>query len=325
MCTFASQNSQSVIYPTNFEQKIGFASVRQMLSDHCISQMGLEKADEMTFSADKAAILKSLEQTEEFIHLLQTGVPFPVRDFHDLREAFHQIQIEGTCLSVEDLFALKPSLNVVEAILRYGHSESADATPRLKSLIENIFIERSIFTEVNRLVDDKGEIPDNASTELLEIRQSIRRKQGGIEKRIRQIMGDAKTAGWVDQKSEITIRDGRLVIPVKAGDKRAIRGFIHDESATGQTVYIEPAEIFDTSNEIKELEYAERREIHRILMAFTRLLRPYLSELRKAWNLLGELDFIRAKALLANEIGGVKPEILDTPYVNWQQARHPLL
>ena len=314
-----------MIYPTNFEQKIGFVSIRQMLSEHCISQMGLERVEFMAFSADKASILKSLEQTEEFIGLLQTGVPFPVRDFHDLREAFHRIQIDGTCLSVEDLFALKPSLNVIEAILRYGHSESADATPRLKSLIENIFIERSIFTEVNRLVDDKGEIPDNASTELLEIRQSIRRKQGGIEKRIRQIMGDAKTAGWVDQKAELTVRDGRLVIPVKAGDKRAIRGFIHDESATGQTVYIEPAEIFDTSNEIKELEYAERREIHRILMAFTRLLRPYLSELRKAWSLLGELDFIRAKALLANEINGVKPEILDTPYIDWQQARHPLL
>ena len=314
-----------MIYPTNFEQKIGFSSVRQMLSDHCISQMGLEHVEAMAFSADRVSILKSLEQTEEFISLLQSGVPFPMRDFHDLREAFHQIQIEGTCLSVEDLFALKPSLNVVEAILRYGHSESADATPRIKSLIENIFIERIIFTEVNRLVDDKGEIPDNASTELLEIRQSIRRKQGGIEKRIRQIMSDAKTAGWVDQKSELTVRDGRLVIPVKAGDKRAIRGFIHDESATGQTVYIEPAEIFDTSNEIKELEYAERREIHRILLAFTRLLRPYLSELRKAWNLLGELDFIRAKALLANEIGGVKPELLDAPCINWQQARHPLL
>ena len=314
-----------VIYPTNFEQKIGFVSIRQMVSGHCISQMGLEKVDEMAFSTDKALILKSLEQTDEFIRLLQTGVPFPVRDFHDLREAFHQIQIEGTCLSVEDLFALKPSLNVLEAILRFGHSEGAVNFPQLKSLIENIFIERSIFTEVNRLVDDKGEIPDNASTELLEIRQSIRREQGGIEKRIRQIMGDAKTAGWVDQKSEITIRDGRLVIPVKASDKRAIRGFIHDESATGQTVYIEPAEIFDTSNEIKELEYAERREIHRILMAFTRLLRPYLSELRKAWNMLGELDFIRAKALLANEIGGIKPEIKDTPYINWIQARHPLL
>ena len=198
LCTFATQNPQSVIYPTNFEQKIGFAGIRQMLSDHCISQMGLERADKMAFSTDKSHILKSLEQTEEFIGLLQTGVPFPMRDFHDLREAFHRIQIDGTCLNVEDLFALKPSLNVVEAILRYGHSESADATPRIKALIEDIFIERSIFTEVNRLVDDKGEIPDNASTELLEIRQSIRRKQGGIEKRIRQIMGDAKTAGWVD-------------------------------------------------------------------------------------------------------------------------------
>ena len=296
-----------------------------MLSEHCISAMGLERVENVAFSCDRDFIIKSLEQTEEFIHLLQTGIPFPVRDFHDLREAFHRVQIDGTCLNVEDLFALKPSLNVLEAILRYGHSENASATPRLKSLIENIFIERSIFTEVNRLVDDKGEIPDNASTELLEIRQSIRRKQGGIEKRIRQIMSDAKTAGWVDQKSELTVRDGRLVIPVKAGDKRAIRGFIHDESATGQTVYIEPAEIFDTSNEIKELEYAEKREIHRILMAFTRLLRPYLSELRKAWNLLGELDFIRAKALLAQEIGGVKPEIKDTPYFNWQQVRHPLL
>ena len=296
-----------------------------MLSEHCISAMGLEKVGNVAFSNDINFIIKSLEQTEEFIHLLQTGIPFPVRDFHDLREAFHRVQIDDTCLNVEDLFALKPSLNVLDAILHYGHSESANETPRLKSLIENIFIDRSIFTEVNRLVDDKGEIPDNASTELLEIRQSIRRKQTGIEKRIRQIMSDAKTAGWVDQKSELTVRDGRLVIPVKAGDKRTIRGFIHDESATGQTVYIEPAEIFDTSNEIKELEYAEKREIHRILMAFTRLLRPYLSELRKAWNLLGELDFIRAKALLAQEIGGVKPEIKDAPYFNWQQARHPLL
>ena len=322
---FCIPKISTVIYPSNFEQKIGFVSVRQMLSEHCISAMGLENVEKMAFSSDSAFILKSLEQTEEFIGLLQTGVPFPMRDFHDLREAFHNIQIDGTCLSVDDLFALKPSLNVLEAILRYGRSESADKTPRIKSLIEDIFIDRNVFTEANRLVDDKGEIPDNASTELLEIRQSIRRKQGGIEKRIRQIMGDAKTAGWVDQKAELTVRDGRLVIPVKAGDKRAIRGFIHDESATGQTVYIEPAEIFDTSNEIKELEYAERREIHRILMAFTRLLRPYLSELRKAWDMLGELDFIRAKALLANEIGGVKPEIKDGPYVNWQQARHPLL
>lgn len=296
-----------------------------MLASHCISQMGLERAESVSFNTNINLITKSLEQTEEFISLLQQGVPFPMRDFHDLREAFHRIQIEGTCLSIEDLFALKPSLNVLEAILRFGNSESAMKFPRIKALTDNIFIEKKVFTEANRLVDDKGEIPDNASPELQEIRQSVRRKQGGIDRRIRQIMSDAKTAGWVDQKSEITIRDGRLVIPVKASDKRALRGFIHDESATGQTVYIEPAEIFDTSNEIKELEYAEKREIHKILLGFTTLIRPYLSELRKAWSMLGELDFIRAKALLAQEIGGVKPALRDEAYFNWIQARHPIL
>lgn len=296
-----------------------------MLAAHCISQMGLERAESVSFTTNINLITKSLEQTEEFISLLQQGVPFPMRDFHDLREAFHRIQIEGTCLSIEDLFALKPSLNVLEAILRFGNSESAMKFPRIKALTDNIFIEKKVFTEANRLVDDKGEIPDNASPELQEIRQSVRRKQGGIDRRIRQIMSDAKTAGWVDQKSEITIRDGRLVIPVKASDKRALRGFIHDESATGQTVYIEPAEIFDTSNEIKELEYAEKREIHKILLGFTTLIHPYLSELRKAWSMLGELDFIRAKALLAQEIGGVKPALRDEAYFNWIQARHPIL
>ena len=296
-----------------------------MLAAHCISQMGLERAESVSFTTNINLITKSLEQTEEFISLLQQGVPFPMRDFHDLREAFHRIQIEGTCLSIEDLFALKPSLNVLEAIMRFGNSENAMNFPRLKALTDNIFIEKKVFTEANRLVDDKGEIPDNASPELQEIRQSVRRKQGGIDRRIRQIMSDAKTAGWVDQKSEITIRDGRLVIPVKAADKRALRGFIHDESATGQTVYIEPAEIFDTSNEIKELEYAEKREIHKILLGFTALLRPYLSELRKAWSMLGEMDFIRAKALLAQEIGGVKPALRDGAYFNWIQARHPIL
>ena len=314
-----------MIYPRNFEQKIGFDGIRQMMTAHCISAMGLEKAQAMSFSSDKTIIVKSLEQTDEFIRLLQQGVPFPMHDFHDLREAFHQIQIEGTCLSVEDLFALKPSLNVVEAVLRFGHSENAEGFPQLKALIEDLYIERKIFTEANRLVDDKGEIPDNASEELMDIRQQIRRKQGGIEHRIRRIMADAKTAGWVDPKSEITIRDGRMVIPIKAADKRAIRGFIHDESATGQTVYIEPAEIFETSNEIKELEYAEKREIHRILLAFTKLIRPYLTELRKAWDLLGELDFIRAKALLAQELNATKPAIKETACCNWLQARHPLL
>ncbi len=314
-----------MIFPKNFEQKIGFIPIRDMLSAHCISKMGVERVDDMRFVTDIDRINESLEQTAEFVQLLQNGVPFPVRDYHDLRDEFERIRIEGTFIGLDRLYELKPSLNVLEQVLRFRDSENAANNPRLSALMTDIVIDRKLFSEVNRLVDDKGEMPDNASPELMTIRRDLMRKQGGMEKRIRQIMAEAKTAGWVDQKSEITIRNGRMVIPVKAGDKRALKGFIHDESATGQTVYIEPSEIVETSNEIKELEHAERREINRILLAFTKLLRPLLPELQKAWRLLGALDFIRAKALLCDEMDAVKPVVNDAAGFNWRKARHPLL
>ena len=314
-----------MIYPERFEQKIGFTHIREAVKGHCISAMGLERAETMDFSNDREAIERSLDQTVEFMQLLQNGVPFPVRDYHDLREAFQHIKIPGTSISLEELFAFKPSLNALSYILKFGKSEAREDYPELCALTDGIEVDPVVFSEANRLVDDKGEMPDNASPELAEIRRDIHRKSGGIERRIRQIMSDAKTSGWVDPKAEITIRDGRMVIPVKAGDKRALKGFIHDESATGQTVYIEPAEIVETSNEIKELEYAERREVQRILMQFTDRIRPSLPDLLKAWDLLGQLDFIRAKALLGQDIGGIKPVIHDKPYFRWIQARHPVL
>ena len=314
-----------MIHPENFEHKIGFNHIRETVKGHCISAMGLERAETMGFSNSKEDIERSLDQTMEFVQLLQKGVPFPVRDYHDLREEFQHIRIPGTSISLEGLFAMKPSLNALNYILKFGHSEAREDYPELCALTDYIAVEGIVFSEANRLIDDKGEMPDNASPELLEIRRSIKRKQGGIERRIRQIMSDAKTSGWVDQKAEITIRDGRMVIPVKAGDKRALKGFIHDESATGQTVYIEPSEIVETSNEIKELEYAERREIQRILLHFTDQIRPSLPELLKAWDLLGQLDFIRAKALLCQNIGGIKPIIHEKPCFQWIQARHPVL
>ena len=314
-----------MIYPENFEQKIGFNHIREAVKGHCISAMGMERAEKMNFGSDKEVIEQSLDQTVEFMELLQNGVPFPVRDYHDLREEFQHIKIPGTSISLEGLFAMKPSLNALGYILKFGQSDSREDYPELCALTDGIEVEPLVFTEANRLVDDKGEMPDNASPELAEIRRDIHRKTGGIERRIRQIMSDAKVSGWVDQKAELTIRDGRMVIPVKASDKRAIKGFVHDESATGQTVYIEPSEIVETSNEIKELEYAERREIQRILTQFTDRIRPSLPELLKAWDLLGQLDFIRAKALLSQDIGGVKPILRDEPHFNWIQARHPVL
>ena len=314
-----------MIYPAEFENKIGFKAVRERLNTLCISEMGKEFVGKMSFSTDVDEIRTYLRLIQDFETLLQDGVPFPVRDYNDLRDDFHHLAIDGTVISLESLFALKPTLSALSYIFKFFNSESSEKVPYLKALAEGISIDNHIFTEINRLIDDKGEIPDNASAELAEIRRDIRRKQSSIDHRMHKILVEAKNSGWTDSTAEMTIRDGRPVIPVRAADKRALRGFIHDESATGQTVYIEPAEIFETNNEIKELEYAERREINKILLAFTKILRPEIPNLIMAWRLLGLLDFIRAKALLSHEYGCVIPEVVDKPMFDWIEARHPLL
>lgn len=314
-----------MIYPDDFENKIGFRAVRERLNDLCISEMGKERVGKMKFMTDIDEIETWLKLIEDFEVLLRDGIPFPVRDYNDLREEFKHLSIDGTVISLENIFALKPTLSALFYVFKFFNSESSNKVPHLKALAEGISIDNHIFTEINRIIDDKGEIPDNASSDLMEIRRDMRRKQSSIDHRMHKILNDAKNAGWTDSTAEMTIRDGCLVIPVKAADKRSLRGFIHDESATGQTVYIEPAEIFDTNNEIRELEYAERREINKILLAFTKILRPQIPNLIQAWRLLGLIDFIRAKALLCHEYGCIIPEVVDTSMFEWREARHPLL
>ncbi len=314
-----------MIYPSDFENKIGFKVIRERLNSLCISEMGKEFVDKTAFITDVDEIRTHLRLIQDFLTLLQDGVPFPVRDYNDLRDEFHHLAIDGTVISLESMFALKPTLSALSYIFKFFKSEASEKVPYLKALSEGITIDNHIFTEINRLIDDKGEIPDNATAELAEIRRDIRRKQSSIDHRMHKILVEAKNSGWTDSTAEMTIRDGRPVIPVRAADKRALRGFIHDESATGQTVYIEPAEILETNNEIKELEYAERREINKILLAFTKILRPEIPNLTKAWHLLGLLDFIRAKALMSHEYNCVIPEVIDEPMFDWIEARHPLL
>ena len=324
-CIFAILKTINVIYPSDFENKIGFSHIRERLNTLCISEMGKEFVGKMCFCTDVDEIHTHLRLIQDFETLMQDGVPFPVRDYNDLREEFKHLSIDGTVISLESMFALKPTLSALSYIFKFFKSEASEKVPYLKALAEGISIDNHIFTEINRLIDDKGEIPDNASSELAEIRRDIRRKQSSIDHRMHKILVEAKNSGWTDSTAEMTIRDGRPVIPVRAADKRELRGFIHDESATGQTVYIEPAEIFETNNEIKELEYAERREINKILLAFTKVLRPEIPNLIMAWRLLGLLDFIRAKALLAHEYNCVIPELTDEPMFDWIEARHPLL
>ncbi len=314
-----------MIYPSDFENKIGFKTIRERLNELCISEMGKEFVGKMSFSTDVDEIHTYLRLIEDFQTLMQDGVPFPVRDYNDLREEFKHLSIDGTVISLDSMFALKPTLSALFYVFKFFKSEASEKVPYLKALAEGISIDNHIFTEINRLIDDKGEIPDNASAELAEIRRDIRRKQSSIDHRMHKILVEAKNSGWTDSTAEMTIRDGRPVIPVRAADKRELRGFIHDESATGQTVYIEPAEIFETNNEIKELEYAERLEINKILLAFTKILRPEIPNLTMAWRLLGLLDFIRAKALLSHEYNCVIPELTDEPMFDWIEARHPLL
>lgn len=296
-----------------------------MLNSLCISDMGREQVASMHFLTAHDSIETAMVQIDEYMRLSDSGTCFSVHDLNDLREEFKRIQIEGTVIDFEALFNFKTTLMVAAELMSFAKSDVMTDYPALYQIISQINIDRRLITELNRLVDDKGEMPDNASSDLAAIRRTIRQKQGSIDKRIRQIMNDAKSAGWTDAKAEVTIRDGRLVIPVKASDKRQLRGFIHDESATGQTVYIEPVEIFDTSSEIRELEYAERREMNRILSDFTKLVRAQLSSLRHAWLLLGKIDFIRAKVLLSNKIDAVVPIVEDCPMIDIKQARHPIL
>jgi DNA mismatch repair protein MutS2 len=314
-----------VIYPDHFEDKTGFAAIRKMLNHYCISTMGAEKAKSLHFSTDVDTIQTSLDQTESMLKLMQMGMPFSVRDYFDLRPELHRVRIDGTVIEQEALFDLKITLNIIMQLVRFADSESSLAYLPIKMMCEGVNPDKLLLKEANRLIDDKGEIPDNASEKLSEIRQEIKRKKGTIERKIRQMFGEAKSSGWSDVDMEITIRNGRMVIPVRAADKRKLRGFIHDESATGQTVYIEPAEVFDTNNEIKELEYAEKREIHRILLAFTHLLRPHLPMLLLAWELLGDIDVTHAKALLAIKINARRPILIQKPFIDWKQAIHPLL
>ncbi len=287
--------------------------------------MGIELADQLQFTTKLNTIGLSLDQEEAFVRLMQTGMPFQVKDYLDLRPELHRLRIEGTVIEQDPFFELKLMLNIIQQLVAFENMEEYAHFKPIRSLISGIEVDQQLLKEANRLIDDKGEIPDNASPTLHDIRRDIRQKQNGIQRRIKQLLGESKSAGWTDSDVEVTVRNGRMVIPVRAADKRKLRGFIHDESSTGQTVFIEPAEIFETNNEIRELEYAEKREVHRILLAFTNLMRPHLPMLLLAWQMLGKIDFAHARALLARKIGAVRPQLVNNPLMNWYQARHPLL
>jgi DNA mismatch repair protein MutS2 len=314
-----------MIYPRNFEEKVGFDKIREMLYELCLSPMGQTYVDKIRFTSGQELISRLLNQTEEFRQLLLKEGNFPSGDYFDLSPELKRIAIAGTYIEQDKLFNLKSSLETINDCIAFIVKQDHSRFPELITLVSPVCIEPDLTRQIDRIIDNSGEIKNSASSQLGEIRRKLISKRSSIDKKINYSLQQAKKSGWVNSDSEITIRNGRLVIPVPAAYKRQMRGFIHDQSATGQTIYIEPEEVFETNNEIREIEGEERREIIRILKDFSEFFRPQIPSLLEAYRFLGMIDFIRAKAKFALRINAVKPQLQTEPQLFWNQSVHPLL
>ena len=317
---------KEMIYPESFEQKIGFLEVRTMLRERCLSPLGKEQVDEITMSEDAEIINEWLQQVREFRRIQEDSDEFPLSNFFDVRESVARIRLEGTHLEEEELFDLKRSLETIHSIMRYLNPADGDVPyPALPRLTENVRIFPNLVNGINRILDKYGKIKDSASTELGNIRRELAKTEGSISRTLNSILHAAQSEGLVEKDVTPAIRDGRLVIPVVPALKRKIRGFVHDESASGKTVFIEPTEVVEANNRIRELEADERREIIRILTDFSKELRPYVKDILNSYRFLAIIDLIQAKASLANAFEACEPEVAEEPLIDWTRAIHPLL
>ncbi len=317
---------KEMIYPESFEQKIGFLEVRTMLRERCLSPLGKEQVDEITMSEDAEVINEWMQQVREFRRIQEDSDEFPLSNFFDVRESVARIRLEGTHLEEEELFDLKRSLETIHSIMRYLNPADGDVPyPALQRLTENVRIFPNLVNGINRILDKYGKIKDSASTELGNIRRELAKTEGSISRTLNSILHAAQSEGLVEKDVTPAIRDGRLVIPVVPALKRKIRGFVHDESASGKTVFIEPTEVVEANNRIRELEADERREIIRILTDFSKELRPYVKDILNSYRFLAVIDLIQAKASLANAFEACEPEVAEEPLIDWTRAIHPLL
>ena len=321
-----------MIYPQNFEQKIGFDQIRQLVKGKCLSTLGMERVDEMAFSDDYREIDRRLEQVMEFISILQGEDDFPSQYFFDVRPSLKRIRVEGLYMDESELFDLRRSLETIRDVVRFlrqtddeEDEEAHSPYPALYELAGEVMVFPILIARINDILDKFGKVKDNASPELLRIRRELAATTGSISRSLNSILRTAQAEGYVEKDVTPTMRDGRLVIPVAPGMKRKIRGIVHDESATGKTVFIEPTEVVEANNRIRELEGEERREIIRILTDFSSVVRPHVPALLQSYEFLAEVDFIRAKALWGMETGSGKPSLEERQVVDWFDAVHPLL
>jgi DNA mismatch repair protein MutS2 len=324
------EEMKQMIYPHNFEQKIGFDQIRQLLNDKCLSTLGKERVTEMNFSNQFDEVQERLNQVTEFIRIIQEEDNFPAQYFFDVRPSLKRIRVEGMYLDEQELFDLRRSLETISDIVRFLHKneeigEEDVPYPSLKKLAGGIAVFPQLITKIDSIIDKYGKIKDNASTELSCIRHELSSTMNGISRSLNSILRNAQSEGYIDKDVAPTMRDGRLVIPVAPGLKRKIKGIVHDESASGKTIFIEPAEVVEANNRIRELEGEERREIIRILTAFSETVRPSIPEILQSYEFLAEIDFIRAKSHFAIQTHSIKPALENKQLLDWTMAVHPLL
>ena len=312
-----------MLYPNNSVDKLGFTEVKELIKTHCLSEMGRQMVDKIQVMNNYDHIRKFLGQASEFKNILVNDAPLPIHHFFDIKSLANKARIEGVFLSEEEFFQVQASLTTVFAIISY-FNEREGQYPGLEALFEHLPIEKIILKHIDRVIDQKGKIRPNASRELMDITAGIAKAEQEARKKIDIIFKSASGSGWTADGS-LTIRDGRLCIPLLAENKRKLKGFIHDESASGQTVYMEPEEVFTLNNRIRDLEFERRREVVKILTALTDELRPYVPLLLSYHGLLTKLDFVRAKALFAIDIDGEMPVLSNEAKIKLFNARHPLL
>ena len=315
-----------VIYPEIFEQKIEFDKIRNLLKRHCLSPLGKEKVDEMQFLADFDAVETMLCQTDEFVRILNEEDSFPANHFYDVRDSLKRLKVIGSWIDQNVLSELNKSLKTIIAIIAFfSDEEKKNRYPRLSALSEDIFVSKEISRKIEQIIDEFGQIRDSASPQLGAIRREMTSAMNGISRILNSILKRAQSEGFVEKDVSPSMRDGRLVIPVNPSFKRKIKGIVHDESASGRTVYIEPSEVVEANNRIRELENDERREIIKILVEFTDFVRPHIPDLLDSYNYLATIDFVRAKAKFAQQINAIKPDFEDKLLIDWVHAVHPLL
>lgn len=311
---------------TNIEHKLAFDRIKEMVAAQCSNTLASQMAQDLGFQSGRDRIVRDLQQVEEFRQILLLDNSFPAQDFTDMTSTLEHLRIGNTVMELPELFNLKCSLHTISDCVKFfSREETSEKYPQLHELASHIAHDPLLLRVLDKTIDDKGEIYDNASETLLEIRRQIARKRGEVDVQLSRSLNHAKREGWAPENAEITIRNGRMVIPMLDTHRRKIRGLIHDESATRQTAYLEPSEVVELNNDLRELEFAERHEIQKIILRICDQIRPRIDSMVNDYWVLARFDFIRAKAMFALRINAAVPRVVERTMADWLDARHPLL